>query len=413
MKLSTIILTIGLYLSLTRGTNINLFYPADSRNFGSIDYTLQTALNYLLLLLLVGFYFVRNNYRLLIEPLLNNKVLVIVALCLFSVVLSGDLKSTVKFTITVLVLSLFPYLYYKEFGRERLVMALARFVVAMCFINLAYTFALPHHGIMAGDHAGAWRGMFIHKNNAGPFFAIAFFCLLFRLQYPGYRNRLYHYMALAIALLFVALSKSTTAYVVFCMMFGLYLSLLLVLRSESRLTRIAFIVGVLSAGLFTVIFAGDLLAQIFFQLTGKDMTFTGRTGIWDGLIALSMERPFLGYGLGTAQDASFVQQIFLGLYFAAATTHNAYLDLVINIGYPGAILFSLWVLQRFFQILTRPFAGKEQILFAALACSILACLLVTALSVADIFIGRSILWQLMLISLLTGASSLSQRNASS
>jgi O-antigen ligase len=76
-------------------------------------------------------------------------------------------------------------------------------------------------------------------------------------------------------------------------------------------------------------------------ITGKDLTFSGRTGIWEIINRHIALRPILGSGYG----AYWVQipespsmEMLARLYFYPTESHNGYLDVINDLGYVGGVL---------------------------------------------------------------------------
>lgn len=412
MPLRQIILTIGIYLSFVRGTNINLFYPSDAHQLNTIDYTLQTAFNYILITLVFAYFFISNNYRFLRDALTSPKILPVIIICVVSVGLSVEVVQSIKFMSTVFAVSMFSAIYAYERGSERLIHTLANFVIVMCFINLAYVLAMPQYGIMTAEHAGSWRGLFNHKNVAGPFFAIGFFCILSRLQRHAYQRTLIPCIALIICLIFVVLSKSSTGLVGFFGMTIFYTGLLVIFRTDQPLKRIALVLGLISVAALLLIFGGELFMTLFFEATGKDATFTGRTNIWRALFELSKERPIIGYGLGMAQNPDFMERIHGMINFGAASSHNSFLDLIINLGYPGAVLVVCLLMIQLVKLLTRDYRYSDDLLIGTLATSMMLTMLLVGFTTADVLIGRSAFWLLMFITLIISGNPGGKRSVS-
>ncbi len=140
--------------------------------------------------------------------------------------------------------------------------------------------------------------------------------------------------------------------------------------------------------------------KILHEATGKDATLSGRTEIWEPLLDLSYERPLYGYGFGMAQRPEFMQQVHKYIDFEAQSSHNSYLDLILGIGYPGAILFLLIILKIFFSSLLFYADTSRVIQQRALFMALLLTMLIACFTTSYVLIGRSIFWVFLLMSLL-------------
>ena len=70
---------------------------------------------------------------------------------------------------------------------------------------------------------------------------------------------------------------------------------------------------------------------------GREETLTGRTIIWAKLIPFVMQTPIFGNGFGGFWTSSIRENI-------ALSAHNGYLDTILNTGFVGHILFSIFLL---------------------------------------------------------------------
>lgn len=93
----------------------------------------------------------------------------------------------------------------------------------------------------------------------------------------------------------------------------------------------------------TVIGVGALLGVIT-SLLGKDLTFTGRTGIWKGVVAAIKVYPVQGWGgydPWPLRSREPVASINRPLQFLAFTAHNGVLEILLRLGIIGLVLY-LW-----------------------------------------------------------------------
>jgi exopolysaccharide production protein ExoQ len=76
-------------------------------------------------------------------------------------------------------------------------------------------------------------------------------------------------------------------------------------------------------------FLGTAATSGVTSFLGRDVTFTGRTGIWAQLVPMALEEPLLGHGYGG---------FWLGHYYAEVNeAHNGYLEVVLGLGFVGLI----------------------------------------------------------------------------
>ena len=84
-------------------------------------------------------------------------------------------------------------------------------------------------------------------------------------------------------------------------------------------------------------FTGKIPIKGIPELLGRDSTLTGRTQIWNALVPYAQKRLILGHGFGGFWTTSLREQI-------AITSHNGYLDTILNLGLIGLIIFSFFLI---------------------------------------------------------------------
>lgn len=193
---------------------------------------------------------------------------------------------------------------------------------------------------------GAWRGLANHKNGLGNLACIA---LIFWFH-AGLARQTRWPMALlgggvAMACLVLAGSATSMVTALFVMLFlTLLLGVPQVLRRYLPWLVGLFVAGLLvySLALLEVIPGLATLLRPIGALTGKDMSFTGRTDIWDIMSAEIALHPLvgLGYGaywIGPIPGTPSYEMVRL-LSFYPASAHNGYLDVLNELGALGLLV---------------------------------------------------------------------------
>lgn len=400
LPLSHFILTFCFYLSLLRGTNMGLFYPANEFQLGEIDYTPQTIMNFVLLLGLISYFIVIKNFHFLLHSLSRAFIFLIVAGVTLSLLTSVDRIQSAKYVVAMIVVVLPSILYLKEYGVQKLMDAFVKFIIISAFLNMAYVLILPEYGIMTERHDGRWRGLFEHKNTAGPFFALSSFFILRSLNSKKTVFNLLKILALIICVAFTILSQSATAIVIFLAMSVAYPTFIGIISLKNIHQRIGLSIAFISTVILTITFFGSQIENLFFTLTGRDATLTGRTGIWEVILDLVSNRPFTGFGAGMSERPEFMERIQSGVGWEVKGTHNGYLNLLIDYGYPTTIIMIAFVLKSWLKFFHISVANKAEITLVALAASVgLTCLILSFTTHATLF-SRSIFWVFLVFALL-------------
>jgi exopolysaccharide production protein ExoQ len=205
-------------------------------------------------------------------------------------------------------------------------------------LSIFYAVAIPSVGI---EPSGDWKGIYVQKNNFSGMMIMAlmvFFVLGSRNENPV--ERLFARFGLWISIAAILLSNSKTGLILFIVL----LSFLYAFKHfRWRGVRTLLIADLL---LMTVFFSSRYIFGNWEPLVeglGKDPTMSGRTVIWYGSFMKIAERPWLGYGRESfwvkgSQDAWEVGALLVQ-GFVPAHAHNGYIDILIDLGIIGLILF--------------------------------------------------------------------------
>ncbi len=180
----------------------------------------------------------------------------------------------------------------------------------------------------------AIKGLTSHKNIFGLeaglaaiVFALVPFPRLTRLRWP----------LVALALAMLIFSRSAGSLVATVAGFAcLPLFLPMRFRGAQRVALALVTVTVASAAIFLLVTNLELIPQ----LLSKDPTLTGRTELWTLVWNAILQRPLLGYGFDSfwmgLQGESLA--IIRSVGWLVPTAHDGYLDLLLNMGFVGALL---------------------------------------------------------------------------
>ena len=184
--------------------------------------------------------------------------------------------------------------------------------------------------------AGAWRGIFNHKNDLGAMMALA---ILVEWHVPAQTTRAKVAKAIWMCAFsgLLLLSHSVTSIV------ALGLAILLMFTIKSFRHQYRVIVPVL---LLATMFSGTLIALNATSVTGalgRSADLTGRSDLWHWVVLMIGERPVLGYGFSGfwkgASEQSAVVEDRIG--WSPVYAHNGYLEITLSLGLAGLLLF-LW-----------------------------------------------------------------------
>ena len=106
--------------------------------------------------------------------------------------------------------------------------------------------------------------------------------------------------------------------------------------------------AILVISIATAVFLGILIpivggsgASGFLDLIGRDVTFTGRTYIWQAILPVAMRSAICGVGYGSFW---INPPISYQLTLMVNEAHNGYLDVFVEIGFVGMVLFLIFLM---------------------------------------------------------------------
>lgn len=229
-----------------------------------------------------------------------------------------------------------------RFESKTSIRLLAVGMLAAAAIAILLVALVPDSAVMTGVHAGAWRGGFGQKNGLGGRMVVGVIACLAAMR-TGRRWVTPMLIGATVCLALLLLSRSATAMVV-----GLgAVSVLAVGRRVSGLgtlvlvPAVLLVVGATVSGIYAI--ATNWIEVL--SLLGRDPTLTGRTVLWAMASSSIVARPLTGFGYGAfwSQSAGTGANVRALAGWDATQAHNGYLDMALDFGVVGAIIFLLGI----------------------------------------------------------------------
>jgi exopolysaccharide production protein ExoQ len=221
----------------------------------------------------------------------------------------------------------------------------------------------------------AWHGITHGKNEFGMMSSMALIMCANRwLAREG--RTLWAIAGTIVALVCLLLSKSSTS--LFATLVGV-LTMALVMRvpvirqrhSTFVVVSIATTILLYELAIQNVLPGVNTLLAPIMSVTGKDMTFSARTIIWNVIKQHIQGAPYLGTGYGAywvGPVTSSPSYIFVPMmYFYPTEAHNGYLDIVNDLGLVGLmclLVFLIWFIRQALQLM--PTDRSQAALYVAL-----------------------------------------------
>jgi exopolysaccharide production protein ExoQ len=217
--------------------------------------------------------------------------------------------------------------------------------------------AFPAIGISHDEeYAGAWRGVFNSKNQLGGMMLIG--CLSFFVLYLAERRRLYLAgLGGAFALLILSTSKTPLF-----ILLGLVPCLALVRRFFRNRRQFSQLLALSLSLAALLLLVGSVTIGPLLALFGRDLTFTGRTDIWDLSWAAVQQRYWIGYGYGAfwSDDSAPAASIWEALNWRVPSSHSGLLELWLGLGLFGVMIFASFLVRGFSAITSRATQGTRE-----------------------------------------------------
>jgi len=238
---------------------------------------------------------------------------------------------------------------------------LARIVAAAMAILAVGSWVMcvgfPRLGIHQAANAGAWRGVWPEKNELGFVMAVgaqaSVACALLDARW----RRAWLASALLCAAL-VVLSRSGTAIICLVGSIALAIGLASSRRHPIRAIGVAFFGGSL---VLALAFMTALDLPWMLELIGKDPTLTGRTEVWAAVAHRVADRPILGYGYEAFWHNLFGPALLVRheAQWAVPSAHNGWLEILLELGWVGAILAAAYVALTLWTVMRRLFVRTD------------------------------------------------------
>lgn len=262
-----------------------------------------------------------------------------------SVIWSADQSATLARFVSYAAVVLISFAFCLVGWRRSRLQDVARPLFTLLLLaSLVYIIMMPEEAIDF-DKAG-FHGLSGQKNPFGEL--AAFGTVLWMHGWIARENKLWKAIVGA-ALGWTCLWLSRSATSILATVFASWLMLMLLRTSPSMRRYIPYVVALFAflviayalavlqivPGLATVLL-GPIIA-----ITGKDMTFSNRSVIWDIIKEHAQLHPILGTGYGaywTGPVPTSPSYVFISrMYFWPSEGHNGYIDVVNDLGFVGLI----------------------------------------------------------------------------
>ncbi len=235
-----------------------------------------------------------------------------------------------------------------RYNIREIIKLLSVFGVYILFISSILIFFVPKIGVM-NYHIiqGAWRGLYWHKNHMGLIAAFINILFLINIVYSLQSKEKGAFawgLLYLFSLLFVHKTDSVSAYMTVIFLHGVILLALILLKFGKYFHRSHYLI------FFTVLVFAALILYInlefIFSIFNRSPTLTGRIPMWTYLFDTYLsKRPLLGYGFNAFWCVDAYRMAMgeaAGYPDPIVIADNGFIDILINTGYSGLILFLIF-----------------------------------------------------------------------
>lgn len=353
VKLTEKILTI---LLLLIAGGVLTIHPAQEVSMSTLGGdkvdTLFNIISYLILFYFLILYWKGFIYVITKSPL----QFFLLAIVIFSILWSEDVSSTlkdIKGLIRVYFIAIYLAMRYPLREQMRLI---AWPLGAAALLSMIFSAFIPGYIHKSPELVNMWSGIYGHKNELGYMMNWSSGVFL-HLALSSYRYRWLMWALCGLSICLIILTRSTTSLAILLTM----ILLLPFYRSFQKTNYKLQVIMITSALMLLIIFSILLInnAETVVGTSGKDLTFNGRSDLWELVISKVLERPWLGYGFSgfwTSNTASNLR----ATYDWASNAHNGFLELLLELGFLGFLTFVAGFIRFFVMALTRIVSVAEK-----------------------------------------------------
>ena len=242
---------------------------------------------------------------------------------------------TYRRDIALTVTTLMGIYLFSRYDLDTLLRILTVVVAILVIGSLIWVVAVPDYGVHSdAEHAGAWRGIFFHKNTTG------------------------RVMVFSLAVIIAAWSGNCVNRLALAVLGGLTLLVILGTTSQTALLGTVILVPglitirmvrghALKSALVTLVvlaiaWHGALIGianyDLILEALGRDPSLTGRTEIWLYALDYAFQRPFTGYGYAAFWNGELSPGAQYSAYWGTPHSHNGWLEVFIALGLPAVLI---------------------------------------------------------------------------
>lgn len=259
-------------------------------------------------------------------------------LAILSAIWSQDAAITLRKSAFLFLTTAFGVYFARRATMERQMQLICVAGGLAAVFSILFALLLPAYGIDHDVHEGVWLGIFTQKNVCAREMLFLLASLL-PMRPTSTSWRITRTAALCSIIAVIAGTRSKTALLIMAVVCLIFPGIRLLRRLDRGLLVAGTLTFLVLVAAVSVLSASAMPALI--NLLGRDSTMTGRTDIWKAVLQAIFKHPLLGYGFAAfwlslrGESAN----IILALRWAVPAAHNGFLDIWLQTGAVGLLLF--------------------------------------------------------------------------
>lgn len=196
--------------------------------------------------------------------------------------------------------------------------------------------------VFEGEETQAWEAWFVSKNQLGRSALVAYLFFLI-VDRSGFTR----YLALAASLVLVVGSSSATGVAGVIVGTAVWLWAWQFRRVGEQWSA-TYVIASVTGGVVAIT-AAYASAAYLVGLLGRDLTFSGRSELWQPSLDAIADKPWVGYGYRAlfTPETQETLDLWREIGFRASHSHNGPLEVTLGIGAIGLFLFFIFYLSTF------------------------------------------------------------------
>lgn len=269
------------------------------------------------------------------------------AVLIISLFNSIDTARSILCAVYLLCLGLYSIFMVYLYGFEYLIKTVMWVLFVFSVLSIFYGTFIPNIGISYDDrYECVWRGICGNRIQLGVIMSLNVILSSFFISWSKKISNLLIAANLFMGIFLIYKSASASAYIVTAAAYGILYAAMF-----SKI-NIAFFIAFINCATYLVYkgLNSRWLNDIFVKYAGRESTLTGRTTIWKGIVGLIKERP-AGYGLDAFWNTENpYKSIFSMSYFDGGHSHNGWLEILLQVGITGFIIFLIVIIKSMVKI---------------------------------------------------------------